>query len=377
MAEKPKVGEYIALTWKNSDGTIWEGTEGFVAGVVEDNKRVKHLLIDRSTYSDSLKSFFYSLGIMDLFMVDSSEIESIISLEQRDRPPGIQESLKCKMETDYKSNIDYESTQRIISEKNSDCLLEENQPAQTNRSETFTVKINTIPNATINFSPLGNVQIHCSPKQLNSCIEWLKSNVAILPEHKHLVLIPTHFMLNMHDNFKENAEPTEQLIERLATIRQKEAIIFPLGWVNHFFNDSDGNALNDLFPDSDDLEHDVLRTQKGKKNSYESNLKTFKNNFIYINFGFSPNTITSIGQPLSAEPQTVNLEGMILKNEEANGMKDMWFRTRFEKYVTLNNTPPLCPNQKVLIRNVIIDRNTGRYNIGFKKYYQTDFEKLY
>jgi hypothetical protein len=374
-ADNPKVGDYIALTWKSHDGSIWEGTEGSVVGTFEDNKRSKHLLIDRSTYSDSLKSVFYSLGLMDLFMVDTSEIESILELQQRDRPPGIRETMRFKMEIDYKSNIDYESTRAKLVKKRDNCLVETNQPVQTDGAANFTVKgIDAVKDATISFSPLGNVQIHCFPKQLNQCIKWLNENVDILPNHKHLVLIPTHFMLNIHDNFNENAKPTDELIERLAMIKQDEAIIFPLGWVNHFFNDLDENALKLLFPEADNIETMVLKTKKGKTEDCKAEKKPLDKTFLYINFGFPLSSVTSLKQPLSAEPPVLSLGGLILKDEEANGMKNMWFRSRLDQWQNLNLGPHFHPNEKVLIRNVIINRKIGEYEINFRKYYGTNFE---
>ena len=328
MEDKPKVGDYIALTWKNFDNSIWEGTEGLVVGTFEDNKRSKYLLIDRSAYSDSLKSVFYSLGLMDLFMVDTSEIESILNLPQRDRPPGIKEDMRFKMEIDYKSNVDYEATRSKLAKKRDDYFVDVNQPVQTDGAANFSIKeIDSVKDASISFSPLGNVQIHCLPKQLNQCVEWLKANVEILPGHKHLVLIPTHFMLNIHDNFKENAEPTDELIEKLAMIKQKEEIIFPLGWVNHFFNDLDDNALKLLFPECNNIEEMVLKTKKGKSDSCKAEKKSLDKTYLYINFGFPSSSVTSLKQPLSAEPPVLSLGGLILKDEEADGMKNMWFRS--------------------------------------------------
>ena len=371
MADNPKVGDYIALTWKNLKDSIWEATEGFVVGNFKDNKRSDYLLVDRSTYRDSLKSIFYSLGLMDLFLVNTSEIESIVPLELRERPPGIEETLRFKMEIDYKSNIDYEGTLRKLQSRK-DCFVEPNQPAQTDGAANFSVKkITSIQEANISFSPLGNIQIHCLPTQLNQCLEWLKNNAEISSEHRHLVLIPTHFMLNVHDNFKEPSEPSEKLIDRLATIKQKEPIIFPLGWINHFFNDMDENALKILFPESDNIEKLVLNNKKKKESSVESKLA--ENNFLHINFGFSKSA-TSLRNPLSAEPPVLSMEGLIKKAEDENGLKNMWFRSRFDKYQTLNIGPHFRPNEKVLIRNLIINRELGKYKVNFRKYYGTDFE---
>jgi hypothetical protein len=95
--DKPKTGDYIALSWKKEDGSIWGGTEGYVLGVTEDSHSKPYLILDRSTYSNSLKSTFFSLGLLDLWMVPTSDIESIIDLNQRERPSGLGEKYTSKL----------------------------------------------------------------------------------------------------------------------------------------------------------------------------------------------------------------------------------------------------------------------------------------
>jgi hypothetical protein len=371
----PSVGDYIALTWKKSDNSIWEGTEGFVLGTFQDNKRPQYLVIDRSTYDLSLKSVFYSLGLLDLFVVDTSEIESILELNQRERPPGTRETMRLKMEIDYKSNVDYEATKTKLQDRD-DCFVEINQPIQTDGSSTFTVKhINSIENTTINFSPKGNVQIHCLPKQLNQCLAWLEKAIEIQLGHKHLVLIPTNFMLNIHDIFKENAEPTEELIDRLAIIEGNQTVIFPLGWVNHFFNDLDFNPLEDLFPESQSIEEKVFKNNKKRSSSNEEENKPLDQRILYLNLGFPIGTYVSLKNPLSAEPPLLKLEGLILKQEDENGLKNVWFRSRFDVWQNLHLGSYGNFDGKALIRNLIIDKKNGNYEVSFRKYYGTDFQK--
>jgi hypothetical protein len=265
MIDSPKLGDYVVLSCKTSDNSLWEGTEGFVLGTFEDNKKNKYLIIDRSTYDCSLKSVFYSLGLHDLFLIDTSEIESIVNSKVRERPSGFKENMRFKMEIDYKSNVDYTATKAKLEklEKMKDCIVKINQPSHTEGCITFSVSdIRSFEGATICFSPYGNVQIHCLPTQLNACLAWLEKTVEIQVEHNRLVLTPTNFMLNIHDNFKEDAKPTEELINRLALMDGTEGIVFPLGWVNHFFQDMDYNILKAFFPDSNDLSKVAIKQSK-------------------------------------------------------------------------------------------------------------------
>jgi hypothetical protein len=127
--------------------------------------------------------------------------------------------------------MDYEETIKKL-KKRGDCHFDVNQPEQTENACNFIVRdITSIRETTMVFSPKGNIQIHCQPKQLNDCVNWLEESVVIHEGHRHLVLVPTNFMLNIHDVFKESADPTTEVIDRLAKIE---------GEMNEFYSHLDG-----------------------------------------------------------------------------------------------------------------------------------------
>ena len=355
--ESPKPGDYIALTWKKQDNSIWGGTEGYVLGTVEGSDSQPYLVLDRSTYNKSFKSVLFSLGLFDLWMVPTSEVESVLNLSYRERPPGINEKMHLKMAIYYKSNLDYEETQTKL-QKRGGCLVEPNQPAQTDGSCNFTVKeIESIKEATIVFSPTGNIQIDCLPKQLNQCLGWLEEAVEIFPGHKHLVLIPTNFMLNVHDIFKEPAEPTDEIIEKLAQTEGSKSIVFPLGWIHYFFTDLDNNPLRELFSQSPPLDgKGVFKKKKDKnrkklivdeKESPESELKK------PVDLNFIKNQV-SIDKYLSTESPVMQFIADILKPGDENGLKQWWINSRFSRWNWLD-TGRGGFQGKALVRSLVID----------------------
>ena len=376
---KPKTGDYIALSWKKDDGSVWGGTEGHVVGLAEDNHSKSYLILDRSTYSNSLKSLFFSLGLLDLLMVSTSEIESIIDLSQRERPSGLAEKIHIKIEIDYKTNIDYNETIKKLKRRD-DCHFKINQPAQTENACNFIVKdITLLIGATIVLSPKGNIQIHCQPNQLNDCVTWLEQSVVIQEDHKHFVLVPTDFMLNIHDVFKESAAPTTEVINRLAKLEgtkldgDNERILFPLGWVDYFFNDLDYNYLEGLFSESHPKKDRILiqRNRKKTDNDFESNTEDADRK-VWMNMDFLDKT-ASVAKYLSSEFPTKQVSGFILKPEEEDGLKNMWFRSRPYPFSRLDFGGANGFHGKVLIRNLLINKKEGAYEVNFRKYYGTDF----
>ena len=57
----PKLGEDVVVGWKKADGSVLGGTEGVTLGVLGDEDSGEYLVIDRSTYQDSLSSRLYSI----------------------------------------------------------------------------------------------------------------------------------------------------------------------------------------------------------------------------------------------------------------------------------------------------------------------------
>jgi hypothetical protein len=368
----PKSGDYVALTWKKEDMSIWGGTEGFVVGTVEDGNSKQYLILDRSTYNNSLKSVLFSLGLFDFWLAPTSDIESVLSLSQRERPPGISEKMHFKMEIHYKSNIDYEETKANL-QKRGGCLVEVNQPVQTEGSCNFTVRnIDSIGEASIVFSPTGNLQIDCLPKQLNQCLEWVEKSVEIPADHKNLVLIPTNLMFSIHDNFKEPTEPTEDLIDGLGRTEGNKSIILPLGWIHYFSTDLDDNPLKELFPDLSSVDMNGLIKDKSKRPLKEKEYSPVKiETEKHVDLSFIKNQV-AIDKYLSTEAPIEQMERLIFKPEEENGLKNWWMRSRFDRWNWLNMGPGGFQG-KALVRSLIIDRKNGFYTTDFRKYYGTDF----
>ena len=366
----PKSGDCIALTWKKEDGSFWGCTEGYVLGIFEDNCSQPYLVLDRSTYDNSLKSALYTLGLLDLWIVPTSEIEVIVDLDQKERPPNIIERLRLKMEIDYKSNIDYEGTRVKLNEKGG-CRVISNQPSQTDGSCTFNVQdIEGIEEATVGFSPKGNIQIHCLPKQLNECINWLEGSVEIQPGHKHLVLIPTNFMLNIHDIFKEKAEPSEETIERIAQTGDDKTTVFPLGWAHYFFDDLERNPLRFLFPEASEIREKVLNVKKNKEPVESSTDKNFEPNVTIPQNSKFYKRQEIISKYLASEAPIMEMCGEILKPEDENGLKNMWLSSRPYPWSWLDTGNF---HGKMLLRDLTINKKTGIYSVHFRKYFGTGF----
>lgn len=225
----PDLGEPLAVTWKKSDGSARGGTEGVVLGVLGDEISGAYLVIDRSTYQDSFKSTLFSLNILDLRVIPVNEIDSIMKTKVRKRPPGISEKFTMKMEANYKSNIDFNST-LIKAQKLSDC---EFSPIGNKRSETYQIvikKINELKGTSFNISCKGMVQIYCNHKDLDQSINWLQKAVELLPEHKRLVLTPTKITYTIDNTYKEPVRSTDEAIHRIAIAEDGKPVILPMGW---------------------------------------------------------------------------------------------------------------------------------------------------
>lgn len=372
--KKPKTGDYIAVSWKKKDGSLWGGTEGYVLGTINDSDGRPYLLLDRSTYKNSLKAALFSLSLLDLWMTPLSEVESILEIDQRDRPPGIKENMHFKVEIDYKSNIDYEETRLKINRKGN-CTVEVNQPVQTEGLCSYTVRnIENLEEATIVFSPSNNIQIHCLPKQLPTCLKWLERSIEILPSHSRLILIPTNFMFNIHNNFQETAYPTEELIDRIGLTTGNSPVIFPLGWAHYFFVDLENNPLKEVFSNSKEIADIALTSPKKKRNkvvlSIDTDEKRQPRCAQTVNLSFLKDQKV-IDRYLSSEAPIMQIRGLILKPEDRNGLKNMWFASRPYSWQWLDSRSLGGFRGKINIRSVMIGNKT--YTTDFYKYYGTDF----
>jgi len=366
----PKLGEAVVVVWKREDGSARGGAEGVVLGVTGDKVSGEYLIIDRSTYQNSLKSVLFSLGILDLKIIPVAEVESTKTIDLRKRPPGVYENLKWNMEIDYKSNVDYDETVKKLQQR-TDCKVYPNQPVQTDSSCGVTVSdIGVIEGAKILISPTGNVQIFCLPMRLDECIKWLQGAVEILPDHKHLVLIPTNFMFNIHDIFKGTAYPTEDVIDRIAKAEGNQPIILPLGWVHEFFVELDRNPLQRLFPNSESIDDLVLIREKKRKANAKTPEKPAKTDLAQPLIVAFPQRQVAVNKYLGANAPVLRATGRILSPKVEDDLMRFWLDTRsgIWHWMSLEGW-----EGKTIVRDLTIDRKNGVYNIDICKYYGNEF----
>jgi len=368
-----KVGKTATVEWKKKDGSVFGGTEGVVLGVTGNKVRGEYLVIDKSTYQNSLKSILFSLGIMDLETIPLTEVKSIKTTNLRKRPPGIHEKIKCKIEIDYNSNVDYNETFKKL-QKRTDCRVVSNQPGQTDGSCGFTISdISEIEDAKIVISPKGNIQFHCLPMQLTKCLEWFQGVAEVFPDQKRLVLIPTNFMFNVHDIFKGDAYPTKEVIDRIGKTKGNQPFILPLGWVHEFFVELDKNPLHTLFPNSKNIKDEVLIRKKKRKNiikNKEKDSTTKLPGSIPIDL---PQKQVAVNRYLGANPPTLQVTGKIMSPKEEDDLMRLWLETRSStwEWLTLNNW-----QGKTILRNLTIDRKNGTYTVNLCKYYDSENKKI-
>ena len=369
-----KIGKAVTVGWKKKDGLVFGRTEGVVLGVTGDKVSGEYLVIDKSTYQNSLKSVLFSLGIMDLETIPLAEVESTKTTELRKRPPGIHEKLKCKMEIDYKSNVDSDETFRKIQQR-TDCRVEPNQPGHTDGSCGFTIlDISEIEDAKIGISPMGNVQFHCFPLRFTKCLEWFQRVAEVFPDQSRLVLIPTHFMFNVHDLFEGDAYPTEEVIDRIAKTEGRHPFILPLGWVHEFFGELDKNPLQRLFLDSEKIEDDVLIREKKRRTNVKPKEKSSTTKIPSSMSIVLPQRQVSVNRYLGANPQTFRVTGKIGSLKDEEDLIRLWLETRSSpwEWLTLNDW-----QGKTIVRDLTIDRKTGVYTIEFCKYYDSENSKMF
>lgn len=361
-------GQRVAIIWKKQDDSALGGTEGVILGIVGDEASEKYVVIDRSTYENSLKSAILSLGLLDLKVVPVKEIVEFARFDLRKRPPGVYENFTWYLEVGYKSNLDYNETLRKI-QLRKDCKIKINQPAQTNGSSGFTIfKINSIENATIVVAPTGYVQIFCSPIKLDSCIKWLQNKVEIWQDHKRLVLIATNLKFSINDMYKGSAKPTDKLIDQLAKTNDNKPIVLPLGWVHYYFGELDKNPLQDIFPNVLNIEEIALiRDEKHKKDvKKQDNLSSS----LPEDINFSEYQ-TNVNRYLGAESPILTSGGIIKSIEDENRLLNMWKESFPDTWQWLTGNPY---DGKTLIHDLTINRKTNTYTLAFQKYSGNDFE---
>lgn len=366
----PESGDAVAVVWKKADGLARGGTEGVVLGILGDDVSGEYLVIDRSTYQDAFKSALFSLGILDLMIIPVAEIESIRATDLRKRPPGVYENLKWNVEVDYKSNVDYDETVRKLQHR-TDCKVEPNQPVQTDGYCGITIlNFGAVEGAKILISPKGNVQVFCLTVRLDECVKWLQEAVEVLPDHKHLVLIPTHFMFNVHDIFKEAAYPTEEVIDRIAKTEGNQPIILALGWVHEFFAELDKNPLQTLFPSSDSMDDLVLIHERNRKAATKTpDQPAEKDSAQSISFVFPKRQVT-FNRYLGAGAPIMRITGLIKSAKDEEGLMQMWLDSRSDPWQWLDSEQI---HGKTIIHDLTIDRKTGVYTVDFRKYSGNEF----
>lgn len=366
----PKLGEAVVVVWKKMDESAWGGTEGVLLGVTGDKVSGEYLVIDRSTYQDSLKSALSLLDIFDLRVLPINNVELIRKADLRRRPPGISENFKMKMEVDYESNIDFEAT-RIKIKKRTDCKV---KPSQAPQSEAIygigITEIKTIEDASMTISSGGALQIFCSYRGLNDCIRWIQEAVELLQGHKRLVLFATKVMYTIHDTYKEKSRPTEDVINRIATAKDGPPVVLPIGWAHRFFAELDVNPLQGLFPSDQPLENFVFENEKRKDNaalpsdeSIEKNLKQT------VDLQFPRNTV-KVTKYLGADAPIMRVTGLIESPKDEEDLMKMWLSSRSDRWQWIESEQI---QGKMIVHDLTIDKKAGVYTVDFRKYSGNEF----
>ncbi len=221
---RPTLGDAVTVVWKNDETQTCGGTEGYVLGVIGDEflgdeYLGEYLVIDRKTNQDSFKSNLFLLGLLDLKIIPMKKIKSITKTELRKRPPGSEETFSMKVEANYRSNIDFNATQEVLSKWN-DCKFKLTSSPQSEAEYGISIKkIVSIPNSSITISANGSIQIFCKHDRLFDCIKWLHRRVKLPSDQERFVLFPTKITYRINDTIKEKARPTDEAINRVARMR--------------------------------------------------------------------------------------------------------------------------------------------------------------
>jgi hypothetical protein len=286
------------------------------------------------------------------------------------RPLGVSETFKMKMTVDYESNIDYEPTAIKIRER-TDCKV---APAQTSKSDAIygigITEIAAIKDASITISAGGALQIFCPYRGHDDCIRWVQENVELLQGHMRLVLIPTRISYSIHDTYKEKARPTDELIQRIATAQAGEPITFPIGWVQWLFSELDENPLQRLFPNNKPLENFVFEKKETKKDAkILTNQSVVERSERSIDLRF-PWSKMKVSKYLGADASVMRITGSIKTPEDEESLMLMWLESRSDHWQWFENGQF---HDKVIIRDLTIDKKKGVYTVDVRKYSDNEF----
>ena len=366
----PKLGDAVTVTWTKPDESAYGGTEGVVIGITGDKISGEYLIIDRSTYRDSFKSALSLLGIFDFKVIPLSEIASIKKAELRKRPPGATENLKLKMEADYTTNIDFEGTVAKLQSR-TDCKV---TPMLNSRSDAEYGKaikeIKDMKDASINILATRTLQIFCHYRALEDCYKWIEAAVELLQGHKRLVLFPNKVMYTIHDSFKENLHPDEEIIHRIGTASEGEPVVFPIGWAHWLFSEVDVNPLQELFSNGQPINNLVFNNREKKKNKMpilNSFVKKDSQKSVELRFPWGK---TKANKYLGADAPVMQITGVIKTPEEAEGLMKMWLSSRSDVWQWFESEPF---RGKTIIRDLTINRKKGEYTVDLQKYSGNEF----
>jgi hypothetical protein len=362
----PILGEKVAIIWKKQDAAVYGGTEGVVLGVVGDEVSGEYLVIDKSTYQDSFKSALLFLNILDLEVIPMQEIDLIKKISIRQRPPGISEEFNMIMETNYKSNIDFNSTVYKV-ETRHDC---KSKRAGNKYSENYQIvikEIKSIERASINIFCTGTVQIFCIHKDLDQCINWIQKAVILLEDHNRLVLIPTKITYKINDTYREPLWPTDKIIHRIAKAKDDQPVVLPLGWVHKFFVELNENPLGQI---DQTFKHYLFNTRKrGNKGiAYpDDSIASDEEQPITLK---SPISGVTVNKYLGSGAPIMEINGLIKSPKDEEELMKMWISSRSDKWQWFSNNQ----NQnKVVLRDLTINRKDGVYSVKLCKYYGDSF----
>jgi len=363
------LGEAVTVTWKNADSSVCGGTEGVALGVLGDEDTGEYLVIDRSTYQDSFKSALSFLNILDLRVVPMNEIDLIRKTNVRKRPPGISEKFTMIMESNYKSNIDFNAT-IVELEKCSDC---KSKRIGNYKSEFYQIGIKEISGqegTSINISCKGIVQIFCKHKNLDQTINWIQEAVKLLPEHKRLVLIPTKITYKINDTYKEPVRSTDEVIHRIAVAKDGQPVILPMGWSHRFFVELDENPLQGLFPRDLPLDDYVFEKEnKRKKSDVDLSYSVEENSKKSVDLDF-PNSGVNVNKYLGACAPVMRVKGLIKSSKDEEGLMKMWLSSRSDVWQWFESGKI---RGKMLIHDLTINRKKGEYTVDLRKYSRNEF----
>lgn len=365
----PKLGEVVVVVWKKMDGSACGGTKGVVLGVLGDQVSGEYLVIDRSTYQDSFKSALFFLNILDLRVVPMQDVDLIRKTSVRQRPPGISEEFNMLMEADYKSNIDFDSTILKV-EKRNDC-----KPKRIGNSlqETYQIvikEISTLEKTSIVVSCERMIQIFCKHKDLDRCISWIQEAVELLPDDKRLVLVPTKITYKINDTYKEPSRPTEEVVHRIASVKDGPPIVLPIGWAHRFFSELDANPLQGLFPSGQPLEDFVFEDKKRKNGGVvppDDSIEKESKQPVDLQF---PRSGVNVNKYLGAGAPIMRVTGLIKSPKDEEGLMRMWLNSRSSLWQWFDTGEW---EGKTIVRDLTIDRKNGVYTVDVRRYSGNEF----